>query len=523
MTKKLVGWPGHFLALSVGIIWAFGFAPFNIWPLTGLSLLGFFFSLQSLTRRQALWRALWYGIGFYGVGVSWVYVSIHQYGSAPIALAVFLTSLFVIFLSFLFFAPLGWTYVWLTQRFKASTLGSRLVLFGLLWLVFEWLKTWFLTGFPWLLLGYAYIDTPLANWSPVIGSLGLSALVLASWLGLTWLTIQRKQCTSKLWQCVLACTTLLWVAGALLSNQQWTDNAQTKTLTVSAVQANIPQQLKWNKEYAHTTLATYRLLSKDHWKSDLIIWPENAIPLVYPLQAKSFVDMFAEEANKYQNTLITGLPFMNQKVIDGQPYRTFYNGIIAAGNGSGSYHKQKLVPFGEYVPLEDLLRGLIKFFNLPMSSFSSGDSNQPHLIADQTKIAAFICYEIVYGDFVAKQAQQSNLLITISNDSWFGASIGPHQHFQMARMRALETGRYLIRATNDGISAIINDQGDVITQLPQFQADVLTGKVQTKQGNTPYMIWQSYPLLLMIGFILAVFGWNARQKQSLAMEQTSTP
>nr|MDT0252079.1 apolipoprotein N-acyltransferase [Endozoicomonas sp.] len=326
----------------------------------------------------------------------------------------------------------------------------------------------------------------------------------------TWKSAKQKSWPHAIMLLIVfACWALAWP----LANIQWTE--KTGELSFSAVQGNIPQNLKWDPDFIQSTISTYAGLSEDQWEQDLIIWPENAIPLFYN-RAKGLMTYLDRQARQNNSTLILGMP-----VDDNSGSETrYYNSILAMGEGypsaegSGRYNKQKLVPFGEYVPMEFMLRGLIDFFNLPMSDFTRGHSEQELIQAGDVKIATYICYEVVYPDFAAQMARESGLLITISNDTWFGKSIGPIQHFQIARMRALETGRFMIRATNDGITALINEKGDVVKTIPRFTTGVLSAEAEVRSGNTPFMILGSWPVLLLsLLLVLTGCGLFPRRNQ----------
>ncbi len=503
------------LALISGALAAFGFAPFEIWPLAILSCLGLLVSLQrTATAKQAALTGWCYGIGFFGTGVSWVFVSIHQHGNAPIPLALLLTALFVSAMALLF-ALHGYLY----RRYIVGLPLAVLLGYPTLWILAEGFRGWFLTGFPWLYLGYAPINSWLSGWAPVTGVLGLSgcSALLAACLFLLPRASNRRTATLTL--LILA----PFVSGRLLQQIQWTAPSAQPPVHVALVQANIPQRLKWDPGYRAQIIDQYLALSQpllhvaDHseevQKTELIIWPETAIPLLYDI-ALQHLAPFEKVLLENQAGLISGIPFRTPAYPS--TATRFHNSIMGLGNAVGLYHKQRLVPFGEYVPLENWLRGLIDFFNLPMSNFSLGPANQPPLLLDRSasdriRIAAYICYEIAYPDLVVQNARQSELLLTISNDSWFGDSFAPHQHLQMARMRALETGRYLIRSTNNGISALIDAKGQVLRQAPQFTSDILRGEVQPMRGLTPFMHFGSTPVLASCVLLLGLCAWVQRR------------
>lgn len=477
----------YMLMALAGILFTLGFSPYDYSLIPMLTLAVAFMPTRTLDAKAAAKNGFAFGLGLFGAGVSWVYVSIHEFGAASPPLAGFLTLLFVAGISLLLIVPPFALYGWLNQKKQKLPPWQQAIMFASIWVLFEWVRSWILSGFPWLLTGYALMDTPFEALAPVTGIYGLSLMMAltACLCSVLIIPLNRKPAI------VATLVSLLpWGAAFMLGNVQWTQ--PTGKLEFSAIQGNIPQDMKWDPGFIQTTVNTYTDLSSTEWDKDLVIWSENAIPVLYN-QSKNFIDQLDRKAKSQSSTLILGMPVDDQS---GDRTR-YYNSVIALGQGSGRYDKQKLVPFGEYVPLESVLRGLIDFFDLPMSQFSRGSSNQSLLKAGDSVIAPYICYEVVYPDFAASLARESDLLLTISNDTWFGDSIGPIQHFQMARMRALETGRYLIRATNDGITALIDDKGKVVETIPRFEKGVLSGTAVTMTGITPFMRFGSWPTLLL--------------------------
>lgn len=488
----------YLLALISGAIIPLSLAPFNIWPLSILGVALFVAALQPLTPKQSLFAGWLFGVGLFGVGTSWVYVSIHTYGAASAPLATGLTMLFVAGLA-LFFMLTSYLYV---KFLKPRALGL-LVGFPALWVLNEWLRTWFLTGFPWIFLGYAHEETWLSGWAPVVGVYGLSLITAFS--GVVIYLCVRLSIRVR----IILSTILLipWLLGLLLQPINWTKR-NGDALTVSLVQANIAQEMKWNPDHMAEALIKYQKLSGKYWQSDIIVWPEAAIPF-WKDQVDVFLENLDEFTKKNNATMISGIP-VREKVSEGGRY---YNSVLAVGEGSGLYHKERLVPFGEYVPLESMLRGLIGFFDLPMSNFAPGTNTSPYLTSKGViKIAPFICYEIVYPDFVNATLPRADILLTISNDTWFGSSFGPFQHLQIAQMRALENGRYLLRATNNGISAIINEKGRLVKTSEQFKEEVLTGEIYVMQGNTPFGKTGSTPILVLSAMLVLLAFFFKRKR-----------
>ncbi|MEH6550468.1 MAG: apolipoprotein N-acyltransferase [Pseudomonadales bacterium] len=481
--KRINGLFSHGLSLLAGAGITLALAPFDLWPLAIVSLALLQYLLDDTPPRTSFLTGWLFGLGLFGSGASWVYVSIHEYGNADAPLAVFLTFIFVSGLALL---P-GFA-CWLYTRWFSHTNLSRWLAFPACWLLIEWSRSWLLTGFPWLYTGYSLLDTPAVGWAPVVGVTGLGLLIGISASSLYLLTTTTP---SRLKSIAIVFSLSLWAAGPLLSTVNWTRQS-APAISVALIQPNIAQQLKWEPEAYRDNISQLQELSSSVKSADLIIWPEAAIPRVYQY-ASDVSQLEQQKAISGGHTWISGVIW--QETIEGK--NLHYNSVVAVDESSSVYHKQRLVPFGEYVPLSSLLRGIIDFFNLPMSSMSRGDTDQPLLQAGNLSISPSICYEVVYPDLVASRAANADLLLTLSNDSWFGDSLGPKQHFQMARMRAVENSRYMIRGTNNGISAIINHRGKVQVQGGQFIAEVVTGVATPMKGITPFSRWGSWPTVLL--------------------------
>lgn len=486
------GWPGHLIALGAGALTPLALAPFAIWPLALLSIALFYLGLRELTPRQAALRGWCYGVALYLAGSGWIYVSIHDYGAASPLLAGGLTLAFCAAVA-LFFALPAWLWARYLRRPRPGV--AEALAFAALWLAQEAFRGWFLTGFPWLYAGYSQLDGPLRGLAP-LGGVWLLSFVLALTAALLCNLLQLRRQHLAL---ASGLSLLLgpWLLAQALNEHAWT-HAKGEPLRVAAIQGNVEQNLKWDPDALEAQLALYRDMTLASPPAELIVWPETAVPVLKEY-AEGYLAVMARIASDRQAALITGVPL---RQVNAAGERRFYNAITVLGEGQGTYLKQKLVPFGEYVPLQDLLRGLIAFFDLPMSDFARGPAQQPLLQAKGLRIASYICYEAVYPEFAAELARDSDLLLTISNDTWFGRSIGPVQHLQMAQMRALEAGRWMIRATNNGISVLIDPQGRIQSRIPPFEAAILYGEVQAMQGHTPYLRFGSLPLAILAALIV---------------------
>lgn len=473
------------VALIAGGAMPLAFAPMK-WAWLAVALLAVFFALAAQpSRRQALWSAYLFGLGYFGVGVSWVFISISEYGNGPVV-AVLATAAFVALL-----ALFPWFAVCLVRYLRPEADGMALWL-GLpaAWVLSEWVRSWFLTGFPWVLIGYSQVDTPLASVAPVFGVLGVSFLAALLAGGLAWLALWPSLRRTAILAAVGAST----MAGLPLLDREWTQPA-AEPISVALIQGNIAQEKKWDPEYRALTLERYRALTEQHYGVDLVVWPEAAVPIWYD-QAQEYLAELESKARQSGMSLIVGVPVLEAGVGE-------RNAVVSLSDPSAFYYKRHLVPFGEYVPFRDLLGNAIDIIGAPMSDFIPGTSARV-LQAAGTPVGAFICFEAVFGAEVADFLPEAQMLVNLSNDAWFGSSIGPLQHFQMVRMRAIETGRDILRATNTGVTGAINHEGDVIARAPQFEVTTLSAEVTPRLGATPYVGWRDWPVLGLTVLSLAL-------------------
>ncbi len=489
-------WP-WLAALLAGALVPLGFAPFGwyLLPLPALALLALL--LRQATPRQALLRGWLFGLGEFGVGVSWVYISIYKYGNASLALSIATMLLLVMYLA-LFPAAMGW----LLARLRLRSRGLFLLLaFPAAWALSEWLRSWLFTGFPWLNLGYSQIDTPLAGFAPLLGVYGVGlvtafsggalALAVAAAGRVRWLT--------------LAALLALWLGAWPLNQHRWTQ-PEGEAFTATLVQGNIPQALKWQPAQQRATLDRYLALTRQHLDSDLIVWPETAIPAFYDQVAEDFLAPLRAELQAQGVSLVTGIPVLDRK------HWRYYNAVISLETPGAFYYKRHLVPFGEYLPLRDWLAGVLSFLPVPQADFSAGGARQPLLHAAGYPVGASICYEVAFGEELIATLPQAAYLINVSNDAWFGDSLAPPQHEEMARMRARETERYLLRATNTGISAIMDDAGRILARSPQFEEATVTHSVQPRKGATPYVRWGNWPVVIASTLLLLLLAAVAKRR-----------
>ena len=482
---------GHGLALLSGAIAAMAFSPFDYYPLAIFSLVLLFLTWDEVSASVAAWRGLLFGIGLFGVGISWVYIAIYVFGQAGSVIATGLTALLVILLAS-YLAIIAYLIKRLSPQ-RQFRWAEYILLLPVAWLFFEWCKGWLFSGFPWLELGTSQVNGPLSGYIPVIGALGVSGLVAlsAGLLAYGW----RYR-----YPLAVIPVLLIWLGGVLLQSMTWT-LPDGEPIKVSLIQGNVPQSIKWDKAQLLDTMALYQAETGRHWDSDVIIWPENAMTAFYHQIKPDFLDPLADKAKENQTIILAGMPFYDMKTA------RYYNSLVSLGGEFEVYHKHRLVPFGDYMPFE-WLRGLLQFFNLPMSDFSPGPEKQPLFSAAGQKLGISICYEDIFSAQIRALLPAATMLVNVTNNAWYGDSFAPHQHLQIAQSRALETGRPILRATTNGISAFINHRGELTAVTTQFERQVLSATVQGRIGATPYVYWQYWPMIIIVSLLWLLWLWT---------------
>lgn len=501
------------LLLTAGLANTLAFAPYELTALPLLTLA--FLSLvlwQCQSAAKAAWFGFIYGVGWFGLGVSWVHVSIATFGGMPLVASLSIMAVLVAYLSL--FPALA---AWLSCHPKLNVTPSAKhplwwpLLLASCWGMAENLRSWLFTGFPWLSLGYSQTEGYLAPYAPLIGETGITFIMV--FVAASFMLLLHQQ-----WRMALVAVMLLLASPQLIQLKGW--QLLDENVSVALVQGNIKQELRWVPEQELPTMKKYMQLTKPHLQQQIIVWPEAAIPQLEPL-AQAYLYNLDMQAAEQQSAVITG-------ILDYKPNNDAYNGIIVLGRHHSAatsgdylyqtknrYQKHHLLPIGEFVPFEQFLRDIAPFFDLPNSSFARGDWQQPNLQANGYQLLAALCFEIAFPRQIqANFSDETDFLLTISNDAWFGASIGPLQHMQIAQMRALEFGRPLLRATNNGVTGIAKPDGTLQAVLPQFEDGVLNANVQLATGRTLYSKTGDWPLLLIINLmILGSFAAQWRQNR----------
>ncbi|HXH03265.1 MAG TPA: apolipoprotein N-acyltransferase [Candidatus Competibacteraceae bacterium] len=491
---------GSLLALLAGAAMPLAYAPFGLWPLALLlpAVLLWLWE-RAATPHQAAWWGWCFGLGWFAVGISWIYISLHRYGHAPAAFAALSTAVVILLMS-LYPAVAGW----LLARLTRPGALRWLVAAPALWVLLEWVRSWLFTGFPWLSPGYSQTDSPLAGYAPLVGVYGLGGLV---WLSAGLVRAlgpppgagqQRGQWLRRAWP-ALSGLVALWLGGWLLARVEWVEPAGA-ALKIALVQGNIAQDEKFAPEQLDRTLRLYAALSlNDASGSQIIVWPETAIPAFYD-DVLPYIEGLRAEA------LSSGTDYLTGVAAGSWDSGVFYNAVVAIGQDEGFYYKRRLLAFGEYLPLRGLLTFFRDFVEIPMADFTPGAREQTPLKVGGQPVGVSICFEAAFGSEIRLALPQARFLVNVSNDAWFGESLAPHQHLQIARMRAIEARRWMARATNTGISALIDERGRLVAASGLFTTTVVKGEVRPLQGATPYVRWGDWPALGLggVGLVLSL-------------------
>lgn len=476
-----------------------GFAPFGDYLVPVLSLAVLLALLrQAANARVAARIGFLFGLGLFVFGIRWIYVALHDFGAMPVWLAALATLLFAAFLAL--FPALA---AYLQARWLASSRWRLLAVMPAVWVLVEWLRGLIFTGFPWLTLGYTQTDSPLVGYAPLLGVYGVSWLVAVSAGTLVTLCQEGRDLARLIrlnpdqpktaLQPLIAASLLLcllWGGGVLLRSVAWTQPLGAP-LTVALLQGNVGQEVKFvENEFIHT-LETYRRLAVRS-NAQLTVLPETALPVLRHQVPAAWLAQLRDHVQQQQGDVLIG-SFEREA-------GNYYNSVFSTGTASEQhYRKQHLVPFGEFIPLRPILGWFINdVLNIPMGDLTRGAAQQNLLQVAGQRIAVNICYEDVFGEELIRALPAASLLVNVTNDAWYGDSDAAEQHNQIARMRALETGRMMLRATNTGVTAIIGVDGAILKELPQHQEATLLGMAQGYQGQTPYVRWGNAAILLML-------------------------
>jgi apolipoprotein N-acyltransferase len=499
------------IAFFLGALTVAGYAPYNMFPLPVVTLAGLFYLWsQAGTPRAAAWTGFGFGLGLFLFGVSWIYISLHDYGAMPAPLAAIATLLYCTILALF---PAAAAYA--CARPNVSPAIRCGVLAPAAWTLAEWLRGWLLYGFSWLVTGYSQVPaSPLAGYAPVLGIYGVT-LATAATAGLIVVlglraTEKAEGDATKRWPrfsfiihhssfIILA----IWLAGWALSQIEWTTPVGAP-FNASLLQGNVAQDQKWRAERVRPTLETYRLLT-DSAPGELIILPETALPLFLEQVPEEYLSALAASARRQGGDVLIGVP---ERTSGGE----YFNSVVSMGSSpSQTYRKSHLVPFGEFIPLRPALAWIVGVLAIPLQDFSRGAESQRPLAVAGQRVAVNICYEDAFGEEIIRQLPEATVLANVSNVAWFGRSNAPRQHLQIAQARALETGRAMLRATNTGVTAVIGPRGEVLAAAPEFEIATVTYPVQGYGGATPYVRWGNYAVVALCLALIAAAGWSTRR------------
>ena len=484
-------------AALAGALTLYGFAPYRLYGLLPLSLL----ALAQLVQRNptlAFRTGYVWGVAAYTSNFNWIYNSLHDIAGLPAVLAAPLVLLLPAYLAI--WPGLG---CWLVIRIDQRPWVRWLLAFPALWELGEWLRSWVMTGFPWGAVGYSQVtESPLSGFIP-LGGIHLVSYLVAFSAGALLLLANGQRL-----QRALAATLLLaiWSAGFWLQSVNWTEPVG-KPYRVALAQGDIAQVLKWDPAAFEQTLKTY-YQQVASTQADVMILPETALPVFLDDLPSGYLTMVAGDARRKNMALATGIP---RRTPDGRGYLNAV--VVLTDPALPSYAKDHLVPFGEFIPLPGLIGWIYQYMNMPLSGFSRGGANQAPLLLAGHHIAFNICYEDSFGEELIGPAARAGILANVSNLAWFGKSVAMSQHLQLSQARALETGRFMLRATNNGMTAIVRPNGEISSVAAPFSQQVLEGMVQDYQGLTPYMQLGNQPVIIAcVSLLVMAMALGAYQR-----------
>ena len=509
MTPRAAWVARSVLALTLGAISVAGFAPFHLYALPILAL-AFLFLLweERASARSAAWLGFVFGLGFFLTGTSWVYISLHTFGGMPALITAVATFLFCCVVSS-YGALAGCVSKWIGARVKppAAAPLRLLLVMPACWTLGEMMRGNLLTGFPWLGLGYSQIaESPLAGYAALLGSYGVS-WVAAMCAGALALMVGRLANQGARALALPAATiAIVVIVGAALRAVPWT-KPEGSPVKVALLQGNVAQERKFSPEVLPLIFEQYKTMVK-RTDAPLIILPETAFPIFLHQLEPEYLATIAEHAAANGGDIVFGIAIADATA------RAYYNAVISAGASAPQmYRKRHLVPFGEYLPLRWIFAWVLEVMQIPMADFDPGPRRPPPIAVAGQRLAVSICYEDAFGSEMREQLPSATALVNVSNDAWFGKSLAAEQHWQIAQMRALESGRMMLRANNTGITGIIGVDGRTISRLPGFTADLLTGELQGRSGATPYVRWGDWPVaIFLLAMLAAIAGIGSRRR-----------
>ena len=507
-SHQLSTWTSTLRAFCSGLLLPLSFAPFHMPGLAILGLALLFLQLRTHTAKHAFLIGFAFAVGFFGFGVSWVYVSIHSYGHLNFILSALITLLFIAYLA-LYTGLMAMSYHLLAKNIPDY---ARVLLFSSLWLLSEYLRSTCFGGFPWLSLGFGQMDSPLQHLLPLVGVLGVGGFTafFGSILGLVFLETGSKKRFGLLF------FVLLVMSPEAFKYTHWT-RINKQPVSVGVIQANLSMRDKWDESLFWNLLDYYQHAASTLIKTkQLVVLPESAIPLPSSY-VSDFLETLHQEAEQKNSAILLGIPHPNAS-----NDATYHNALIGLGLAQGLYFKKHLVLFGEFIPKS--FSKINQWLDLPAPSLVTGQTHQDLITINQHPVAALICYELAYPELLRVQLPKAEWIVSISDDGWFGHSFAIYQHLQMAQVLSKQTGRFQIVSNNSGLSSLINAEGAITNKLPAFKAGILEGVIHSATGTTPWVVTGDYPVILLSGLIILIaFGFRLRLAASKKRRYPNQP
>jgi len=492
-------WVASLACFLLGAITVLSFAPFSYWWLSFICLAGLLYFLSRADAKQSARLGFLFGLGLYIFGVFWVYISLSTYGGMPLWMGSIAVLGFAAILS-AFIA----SYAFLSAYLSRPNTPKRWLALAIFWPVFEWLKSWVLTGFPWLDIGYTQVPSWLLAWAPIGGVYLVSLIVVVISICLCFLIRSRV---------VPVCAILLIAISSYFLNQVQWSQPDGSAVEIGILQGNVDLEEKWSAQHRQKVLQDYSRLGRELASLkdiDLLVMPETALPLyLHQLDQQFWRDFGLDNV-----ALLTGV--LEADFSKSADQADIYNAAVLVCDGQNQvYRKRHLVPFGEYLPLRFLFNWVLEYLQFPMSDMASWQGEQALKCGEKLNIGLSICYEDAFSGELQQYSGEATVLVNISEDAWFGDSLAPHQREQMAQMRARELSRPMIRSANSGPSTFIDERGRIVKRSAQFEVVSMSHSVQPQTGRTPFKRYGEWVVYLCLLGLLALIVHRIAARKTL--------
>ena len=477
----------HLILGAIGALSFLSFSPFDFKLILVLTHAVLFYSVvNAQSLLSAFKRSISWGLGYWVGGAGWLIVSVHYYGNTSIYIAFIIIALMALLLSVVFIGPISLLQI----AGKTNSSIINIMLFTGILTVIELLRFVLIGGFPWLLPGLILTDTLGQDLLPIIGVYGGSFIIYFISLSLMF------SCLTKNYKQVIISMFLLII---FIPHPGYQKTLLMDGIEIAIIQPSLDPFQKYENSYQKAIEDALLNLSTLETSVDLLIWPESPLPY---LNSSQQMNSLLEQTNKLPPILSGGWEYKNGNL----------QNVMGILGSNETYAKRHLVIFGEYIPFEKIFRGIIEFFDMPMSNITAGNKDQDIFTIEGKKILGLICFDVAFPLSFIKNAKTADFVVNISNDTWFGSSYGPYQHLQIVRARALELNKWVARGTSDGISTIVDNKGTIVSKIDKGSSGALIGTIYSQKEQS-YFVKYGFLIAPILSIILMILSFVIRLRQ----------